>query len=165
MVDAIEQLRTAGIEIFTAPKGKVRLNPNGLSASEQTLIKDIAIKLFNGAKDEFSHALERCTFFADSGHDVLVNLAGDESHLENPRIEGCDKNPFDQHYWVACDLVRKNERGVEVLFDPIFCYVGLAERADDLLDDGYVRYYQNKRRVKPHKHVSEGGVRIKTIGI
>jgi len=165
MSEIREQLKTTGIEIFTGPKGKVRLNPNGLSASRQTLIRETAIDLFEKARKDFSHALERCTFFADYGYDALLKIADNKDQLKNVRIEGCDDNPFDQHYWVACDLVQENKQEIPVLFDPIFGYVGLEERAGDILGNKYLRYYREKRKVEPDKPVSEGGVRVKTIGI
>lgn len=135
----------------------VRLNPDGLTPVEVEMLINFATRLFDGSKIEFIYALERCTFFAEHGYDVLVRLLPEFPALTNPCIEGCDENPFDQHYWLAANLINGADPRA-VIFDPIFGYVGLAEKTRN-------PYYDKKRLVTPHIPAWEGGVRIKTMSI
>ncbi|MFA6602219.1 MAG: hypothetical protein WCT01_00295 [Candidatus Shapirobacteria bacterium] len=144
-------------KFYESKERTVRLNPDGLTPTEMAMIVGLATQLFDGSKIEFKYALDRCTFFAEYGYDVLVRLVTNHPHLANPRIEGSDKNPFDQHYWLAVDLV-SNEVPQSITLDPIFGYVGLAEKTHN-------PYYDRKRIVTPHVPAWEGGVRIKTISI
>jgi len=153
-----------GQPIYEAPKRKVYLNPEGLSNDEISTLTQVANRLFDGSKEKYEYALERCTFFAEPGYDTLVEIIVDTPSLTNPKIEGYDENPFNQHYWVGADLVRE-DGPKPVVFDPIFGYVGLLEKASTLLNQDYVRYYNNRRTVPPHVPSWEGGVRIKTISI
>ncbi|MDO8452615.1 MAG: hypothetical protein Q7S79_02585 [bacterium] len=151
----------------TEIEGKIiRFNSNGLRPEEFTMVKDVARKIFTGAKARFKYALNRCTFFAEPGYDELREVQKSSSGVSNPRIEGKDDNPYDQHYWVAFDV--KTERGVleAVILDPIFGYVGLEANAKDVFPNpDFLEYYTKKRKVEPHKIAAEGGVRVKTIGI
>lgn len=161
-IDQREQASSQPEIIFSAPKSKVEFNPNGLSPEKQSLVKQIATDIFTNTKD---NDLQRCTFFAEPGWEKLSELIKEQEIIINPRIEGCDKNPFDQHYWIAGDIVDDKKNPKTIIFDPIFGYVGLEEKADDILSPDHTRYYQEKRKVEPYKHVSEGGVRINTMGI
>lgn len=116
--------------IFVLPtKKEVMFNPNGLSKEEQDRVRSLASQLFVGLAPL---DLERCTFFAEPGWERLSILLEGESGVVNPRIEGCDSNPFDQHYWVGADLVREEEQA-PLIFDPIFGYVGTLANAGDVL--------------------------------
>ena len=128
-----------------------QVNNTGLNEEEQGAVKKIAMGVLNEMEKNQKHCLERCTSFADTGIDYLLR-----TDAENPRIEGCDENPFDQHYWLAFDI---NEK--QVVIDPIFDYIGLESEAPDKNQ----KYYQRKRKVEAHKPHWEGGVRVKTIGI
>jgi hypothetical protein len=144
-------------KFYESKERTVRLNPDGLTPAEMAMLVGLATQLFDGSKKEFEYALDRCTFFAEYGYDVLVRLVANHSNLVNPRIEGCDENPFDQHYWLAVDLVGK-EVPQSITLDPIFGYVGLAEKTHN-------PYYDNKRIVPHGVPAWEGGVRIKTLSI
>ncbi|PIN80158.1 hypothetical protein COV11_04545 [Candidatus Woesearchaeota archaeon CG10_big_fil_rev_8_21_14_0_10_30_7] len=126
---------------------------------EAKLVHQIVRETIERLHQEAPYSLRRCTFFADNGYKFLEE-AVQNTEASNPRIEGCDSNPFDQHYWLAFDL----EIGT-IIVDPIFNYFGLERNAGDLLPDYKTNYYRRKRKVRPNKSVDEGGVRIKTIGI
>lgn len=137
----------------------------GLDDAEREDVRDIALQTIRGAKHRDSIALERCTFFADPGYDALVkSLTGRSSSIDNPRVEGDDRNPFDQHYWVAFDVVRKEDVR-PVVIDPILRYVGLQEEAYRVIPGDNLRFYARKRIVVPHAAVWDGGVRVKTMGL
>ncbi len=142
---------------YETSKTAVSLNCDGLTAAEISLLIDVAIQLFNGSAKKSRYALDRCTFFADSGYDILVKLVSQHPDFANPCIEGCDENPFDQHYWLSADLVNEGESR-KVIFDPIFGYVGRADKTRN-------PYYDNKRVVTPNVPAWEGGVRINTMSI
>ena len=147
-------------DIYQNEQQSVYFNPEGMSEGEQTKVINLAIRMFETCKQRFPYILQRCTFFADPEYDALVRLVANDSAWQHPRIEGYDTNPFDQHYWVACDLVRAASIDA-VIFDPIFGYVGLERHAPS----ANTKYYRRKRTVTPHTAAWEGGVRIKTIGI
>lgn len=149
--------------IFEAPKGKVVLNQSGLSKSEIDTLNKMAKQLFERVKNESRYSLDRCTFFAEPGCKILSEIIKDNSLLTNPRIEGNDKNPFDQHYWVAADL-EKDGKKETIIFDPIFGYVGLQKKASKTIGE-LARYYRRKRTVPYGTPYGEGGVRIKTMSI
>jgi len=129
--------------VYETQETKIFLNPDGLSAEELVTLAQVAQRLFEGSTQKFKYALDRCTFFADTGYDVLVELIPDYPTLTNPQIEGCDNNPFDQHYWLSADLANK-KASRKVIFDPIFGYVGLAKKTQN-------QYYDHKRIVTPHE--------------
>ena len=146
--------------ILETPKTKIRFNPEGLSPEDQSALITVAEQVFSGARQRFRHALERCTFFAETGFDALNELVAQDPRWQRVRIEGSDKNPFDQHYWVAGDL-----NGESVVLDPIFGYVGTDNAAGKVLNDDHLRYYRTKREVPAHTPAWEGGVRVKTTAI
>lgn len=154
-----EQIPPLPEVIFSTPKSEVKFNSNGLSSQEQSVVKQLAVDIFTDIRD---YRLEKCTFFAEPGWEKLSELVEEQGGIVNPRIEGCDQNLFDQHYWVAGDLSDDAKTTRTVIFDPIFGYVGLEKKAGDILSGDHLRYYREKRRVEPYKHVSEGGVRINT---
>ncbi|MBI4177761.1 MAG: hypothetical protein HY516_05380 [Candidatus Aenigmarchaeota archaeon] len=156
--------RSVQTEELTIGGKTLRFYKLGLSEEEQVLVRSISTETLSGAVRRFPYALERCTFFADIGYDSLVEAVR-KPGANNPRIEGDDKNPFNQHYWLAFNLTGTESRARPVILDPIFGYAGLEEHAPDLLDDNHVSYYRRKRIVPPHKPQWEGGVRIKTTGL
>ena len=151
--------------VYETKKGKVVFNPEGLSNIEAGRVKNIALSVFHTLAEDAPYRLEICIFYADPGYDALSEEIEDDPLFVNPRIEGCDGNPFDQHYWLSCDLVRVNGSNDTVIFDPVFGYIGLEKEATKVLVDTYLRYYREKRRVKAWMSVGDGGVRIKRISI
>ncbi len=131
----------------------------GLSDEEDTLVKNVSLYVLENLSRKEPWALSRCTFFADRGIDYLV-LAARIFPIHDPRIHGDDINPFNQHYWLAYDLLRESQRA-EIVLDPIYAYLGKTEFAPETF------HYHNerKRRVFAHKAIGDGGVRVKTIGI
>jgi hypothetical protein len=140
-------------------KREVFFNPNGLSEEEQKLVESIGTEVIEGSKAKFKYALNRCTFFAEPGLKVLEEVVIRKPEVTNPEIRGCDKNLFDQHYWVEFTFKQGSRK---VVIDPIFEYVGLLDKSSGT--DGSA-YYRHSRHVIPNKHVSEGGVRINTNGV
>ena len=153
-----------GVEELIVEGKKISFNPVGLTEPEQALVREVAVATIIGAKQRFQYALERCTFFGDYGRDALEEALAGRSEVANPHIEGDDENPFNQHYWVAFDLLRP-EGSVPILVDPIFHYVGRRDQIGDVLSPEYTQYYGRARIVRPHKNRLEGGVRVNTIGI
>jgi|GEM_PF-3464460 len=149
--------------VFEAPKGKVFLNQSGLSEPEINTLNNVAKQLFERVQKKSRYNLDRCTFFVEPGYKILSEIIKHSSLLSNPRIEGNDKNPFDQHYWVAADLEKAGERET-IIFDPIFGYVGLQKKASKTIGE-LARYYRRKRTVPYGTPYLEGGVRIKTMSI
>ena len=138
----------------------VLLKDHGLSQKEKELVKEITIAVLSDLKETSPHSLELCTFFVSNGYEPLVKAVKHRSGIKNPRIEGDDANPFDQHYWLAFDIGNDGQKHIRtVLIDPIFGYVGLEEFTGDLLDYEHLWYYKRKRVV------SKEEVRLKTIGI
>lgn len=152
-----------GEYFFEEGRRKVRFNSEGLSEFEQKELKDLAVAVFKGAVELSPSALERCTFFAEPGYKVLMKLIEKSSLFVRAAIRGDDTNPFQQHYWLECDLMREDKLTGEVVIDPIFGYVGLKSRAGNFLGDD--RFYRRGRNVKPNTPAWEGGVRINTMGI
>lgn len=145
---------------------KYRLNPHGLNGAANKIIKEVATAVLDNIVKQESWILHRCTFFASSGIDYLLKATENKQTVVNPRIEGNDANPFNQHYWLAFDIQPKGKPLIkDVLLDPIFKYIGLQAHAEDLLDPDYIVYYAKKRIVPPNKPVWEGGVRVKTLSI
>ena len=133
-------------------------NGNKLNEQEQKTVKSIVYRLFEELSKQYPWALDRCTFFTDRGYDILLKITNEYPKVKNPRIEGCDYNPFDQHYWLAFDLVNNSEERT-IIVDSVFGYIGLENMAEEKLSSTHLRYYKEKR------HVPRGGVRVKTIGI
>lgn len=134
---------------------RVVYNERGLSTEEFAELQRIAQETMLGAQGRFLPALERCTFFAEFGYEPLAEALEGRHGVSNPRTEGCDDNPFDQHYWIGFDF----EGPRATIVDPIFGYVGLQEHAGDVLDAVHTRYYAEKRTVP------KGQVRVKTFGL
>lgn len=148
-------------EIYVNEKKKpVVFCTEGLDAISQVKVEELVLKVLNQTKRKYDWALSRCTFFADDGIGILEENIKNFLDFSNPRVEGCDKNPFNQHYWLAFDTSFG-----PVIVDPIFGYVGLEAKANLVIDDEAVQYYQGKRVVDHTKPAWEGGIRIKTISI
>lgn len=145
--------------LFKAPKADVKFYPDGLNSAEQRVVKFIATQLFQLLERTKPSILPRCNWFAENGYNDFVALVNQHPELSDPRIEGCDSNCTDQHYWLAADLDNK-----EIAFDPIFGYVGDISKAGKLIHYA-PNYYNNKRRCVPGVHRSKGGVMINTMGI
>ena len=105
--------------------------------------------------------MRRCNWFVDTAFPNLKQLCDSHLDLNDPRIVGCDFNPFDQHYWLEVDVV-SNTGNQAVIIDPIFGYVGLKEKAVY----GSTYYRNEKTRAVPHGVSREnGGVRVNTMSI
>ncbi len=160
MLNHLESSRQPYV-IFDAPKGEVKFNPKGLSIEHQKIVQQIALDTFKSIPENSSYVLRRCNWFVDTAYPTLKQLCDHHPDLRDPRIVGCDFNPFDQHYWLEVDIV-SDAGNQTAIIDPIFGYVGLKEEA--------VRgnsYYRNeKTRVVPHGLSREdGGVRVNTMSI
>ncbi len=148
--------------IFDAPHGSVKFNPEGLSPEEQASLQQAALAVFTEVRQSGDYILRRCNWFVDTGYPFLKQLVQTSSQLSNPRIMGCDYNPFDQHYWLEVDIVSDRTPLRAAIIDPIFGYVGLKEKATS--GNSYYRHEQS-RIVPPGAPRDKGGVRINTIGI
>ena len=82
----------------------VVFNSNGLNKAEYRLVRSIAEKVFRGVERRFPGALLRCTFYAEYGYPVLVKAISKSKSAIDPKIKGCDANPFDQHCPVLFSL-------------------------------------------------------------
>ncbi|MBI4036491.1 hypothetical protein HY386_01260 [Candidatus Daviesbacteria bacterium] len=156
------------METLVAEEREISFNTRGLNQTEQDLVRSVAFSVFLGALKCASYSLRRCTFFADIAYEPLVKSLEGIEIASNSRIEGDDENPFDQHYWLAFNLLTEGGGVPEVvLIDPIFGYLGLEKFAGDKFPGwtGHLEYYRRKRIVPWRTPVWEGGVRIKTIGI
>lgn len=127
------------------------LNRKNLSEATQKELIRISETLFSQAIGQHP----RCTFFAHDGIDLLIKEIKSIANFFNPRIEGCDHNPFDQHYWLALYIDKK-----PAIIDPIFGYIGLEEFAKEKLDNVHLRYYKEKGVIP-----TKDDIRIKTLSL
>lgn len=142
----------------------MEFNNYGLDDTESDIVFLTSLNTMRGAVEEFRYSLDRCTFFASGGYKPLSREVGKRDMLSDPRIEGCDSSPFDQHYWLAFDIA-SGDRKKAITIDPIFGYIGMHDHADMVLGKEKLLYYTSKRIVPPDKPSFEGGIRIKTIGL
>lgn len=126
-----------------------------LSPDETSLVEEVSLKVV-GEADKLS--LSRCNFFVFFRYNILKHELERRGPTFNPRIEGDDRNPFDQHYWLAFDLGPSGSR--TVLIDPLFGYIGLEESTKNVMDEAHLGYYKRKRVIP-----SPAEVRMKTIAI
>ena len=68
-----------------------------LTEEELQLVGSVTREVLEGSVKNFPYALKRCTFFGEYGIGPLL-AAAEKYHLAEPRVEGDDSNPFDQHY-------------------------------------------------------------------
>ena len=80
------------------------LDDVNLDRADAELVETIAREVLGGVCDKHAVYLDRCNFFAEGGIDFLVNATSRREGVVNPRIEADDRNPFNQHYWLAFDL-------------------------------------------------------------
>jgi len=142
-----------------------RINENSLTQEQIIQLKQLANGTIDKLKSEHPWALNRCTFFASTGFSTFQKVLASTPLFTNERIEGKDDNPFDQHYWLGCDVCTTESETDAIIIDPIFNYFGLERLAKEILGDAFLEYYKKKRIVLPNKPYWEGGVRVKTIGI
>jgi hypothetical protein len=135
-------------------------NTHGLNEAEQELVKDIFIDVLGFVDWRCSLSLKRCNYFVHNGHEPLNRAVEERTDAENPRVEGCNGDTEDQHYWLAFDLTGT---GIPydpktVLIDPVFNYMGLGRHADEVLSIEQISYYQRRTVINPGKHNEEGGI-------
>lgn len=155
----IEQIKIGGREF--------RFNTEGLNGELIKPVRVVSFYVLDRLSRDKKWALDRCTFFASYGYDYLQRAATLlPRRISNERIEGCDENPFDQHYWLAFDVSSSGKPITrDILIDPVFNYIGLESSAGDVLKENICKYYSRKRFVPANTAHENGGIRIKTIGL
>lgn len=138
----------------------IRFDLRDIDEDTRTALALLTPQIFARTRELADYAFQRCTWFGEYGYLALAEILKNKTYsrfFTDPRVEGCDSNPYDQHYWIACNISGINAADSTLIIDPIFKYIGLQSHNDN-------NYYKNKRKVNP-VHGHSDSIRQKIHGI